>query len=142
MHPSRADASLNRLCREYAALRDFNETRGHNPTALMAAEVLTGLVCLELFLRVILREQATETDTIANLLEKATSAGINLLDPPIQFAFLPSEPGDKRTTNDRNRAFSVDVVTSLAMHYFTATTNRRLRDERGGILVPGQFVSS
>lgn len=52
------------------------------PGCLLFAEGLLVLLALERFLRVILGAEATDSDTLPNLLEKATSARLDLLALP------------------------------------------------------------
>lgn len=73
---------LQELVRELAVVRNHN--LGFKPgddqsTLLMFAEAALVLTAMERFLRVILAGNATDADTLPNLLEKATSTRIDLI---------------------------------------------------------------
>jgi hypothetical protein len=75
---------LGEIFRELEVVRDHNlklaEMHGKwVPGCLLFAEGLLVLLGLERFLRVILGAEATDGDTLPNLLEKATSARLDLL---------------------------------------------------------------
>ena len=78
---------VSEIFRELEIVRDHNlkmaETHGKwVPGYLSFAEGLLVLLGIERFLRVILGAKATDADTLPNLLEKATSACLNLLTLP------------------------------------------------------------
>jgi hypothetical protein len=79
------DRSLLETLRELVVVRNHNLAFGpkdDQATLLMMAEGSLVLVGLERFLRVTLGSEATDTDTLPNLLEKATGDRLKLLTLP------------------------------------------------------------
>ncbi|MCR9160872.1 MAG: hypothetical protein ACE37F_03440 [Nannocystaceae bacterium] len=93
---------LQEIIREMLLLRSHNrqfQAGDSQETMLMFAEACVVLLALERFLRVILQDEATERDTLPNLLEKATSKRVALLSlPPGERAELIRRVKDVRNT--------------------------------------------
>ena len=90
------------LVRELFWLRDHNKKFGpddpQNDYLLMSEAAMT-VIALERFLRMVLGAEATDQDTLPNLLEKATSARLGLLVlPPMRREALISAIKDIRNT--------------------------------------------
>lgn len=73
---------MQEIARELDVLRPHNlrfREGDSQETMLMIAEAAVTCLAMERFLRIILAGEATEADTLPNLLEKATSKRLNLI---------------------------------------------------------------
>lgn len=92
---------MQELVRELKQLRDHNlqfKPGDQQDKLLLFSEGLVCLLAMERFLRIVLRGEATDRDTLTNLLQKATSKGRNLLTLP----FANQQDGIRRIAAVRN----------------------------------------
>jgi hypothetical protein len=113
VHPVDIDPPLRTLLVEYQRLREHNlKVEDAAPIRAFAlAEGALALMLLERFLRILLGPDASDRDTLGPLFQKATSRGIDLIDPPILFPYLPDERGaTPARTLEKCRQFSTELI--------------------------------
>lgn len=89
---------LRYLLTELAAIRRHNQSTPPGPGSFYFAEGALVLLALERFLRLVLGPDATDTDTIFNLLQKAFSKDRRLLVPPGDRAVVVAQINKVRRT--------------------------------------------